>query len=61
MRDMILGLMDPMDKMSAVIAERDAEIARLRAVLKNIARNAVYAGAKTAARWAMQDTPDKET
>ena len=33
MRDMILGLMDPMDKMSAVIAERDAEIERLRVAL----------------------------
>ncbi len=37
MRDMILGLMDPMDKMSAVIAERDAEIAWLRLALSEIA------------------------
>ncbi len=48
------------DPHSATISELCAEIERLRAVLQDIADHNLEVGAGTAARWALQDTPDKE-
>ena len=55
---------DPIEVMvanfEATIESRDAEIERLRAVLKDIANHDLEVGASTAARWALQDTQRRE-